>query len=155
MGKLGAEGVLAELAARGTAGGSAGVRLLTHCNTGSLATAAYGTALGVVRGVAEAGRLEHAFCTETRPYNQGAAFPPPPLSEYHAYIHHACPLFQPLDSSCCEVLRRYFAAGAPRIHIGVSEAIKLYSVKSCCLAAEGAVPGDLKQCSAALLQGRG
>ena len=47
------------------------LRLLTHCNTGSLATAAYGTALGVVRALAEAGRLEHAFCTETRPYNQG------------------------------------------------------------------------------------
>ena len=47
------------------------VRVLTHCNTGSLATARYGTALGVIRALHERGRLEHAYCTETRPYNQG------------------------------------------------------------------------------------
>ena len=70
LGRLGAEAILAELEARGR--GGAGVRVLTHCNTGSLATAGYGTALGVVRALAEAGRLERAYCTETRPYNQGA-----------------------------------------------------------------------------------
>lgn len=47
-------------------------QVLTHCNTGSLATAGYGTALGVIRALHEKGLLEHAFCTETRPYNQGA-----------------------------------------------------------------------------------
>lgn len=46
--------------------------VLTHCNTGSLATASYGTALGVVRSLNELNRLEHVYCTETRPYNQGA-----------------------------------------------------------------------------------
>ncbi|XP_078541646.1 methylthioribose-1-phosphate isomerase [Lissotriton helveticus] len=46
--------------------------ILTHCNTGSLATAGYGTALGVVRSLHAAGRLAHVYCTETRPYNQGA-----------------------------------------------------------------------------------
>lgn len=49
-----------------------GVKILTHCNTGSLATAGYGTALGVVRTLFEMNRLEHIYCTETRPYNQGA-----------------------------------------------------------------------------------
>ena len=48
------------------------VTVLTHCNTGALATAGYGTALGVVRALHEAGRLEHVYCTETRPYNQGS-----------------------------------------------------------------------------------
>ncbi|CAD5112217.1 DgyrCDS1450 [Dimorphilus gyrociliatus] len=48
------------------------VSVLTHCNTGSLATAGYGTALGVIRKLGEEGRLEHCYCTETRPYNQGA-----------------------------------------------------------------------------------
>ena len=48
------------------------VTILTHCNTGSLATGGYGTALGVVRTLHETGRLEHVYCTETRPYNQGA-----------------------------------------------------------------------------------
>ncbi|XP_039200612.1 methylthioribose-1-phosphate isomerase isoform X3 [Crotalus tigris] len=48
------------------------VRVLTHCNTGSLATAGYGTALGIIRSLHGMGRLEHVYCTETRPYNQGA-----------------------------------------------------------------------------------
>ena len=47
-------------------------KVLTHCNTGSLATAGYGTALGVIRSLYAAGALEHAYCTETRPYNQGS-----------------------------------------------------------------------------------
>ena len=47
------------------------VNVLTHCNTGSLATAGYGTALGVIRALHEGGNLAHAYCTETRPYNQG------------------------------------------------------------------------------------
>ncbi|XP_068976814.1 methylthioribose-1-phosphate isomerase isoform X1 [Bombus flavifrons] len=48
------------------------VRILTHCNTGSLATAGYGTALGVIRSLHKRNSLEHAYCSETRPYNQGA-----------------------------------------------------------------------------------
>lgn len=48
------------------------VSILTHCNTGSLATAGYGTALGVIRWLNENLLLHHAYCTETRPYNQGA-----------------------------------------------------------------------------------
>lgn len=47
-------------------------RILTHCNTGSLATAGYGTALGVIRSLHKADRLDHVYCTETRPYNQGS-----------------------------------------------------------------------------------
>ena len=48
------------------------LKVLTHCNTGSLATAGYGTALGVIRKLYEQERIEHVFCTETRPYNQGS-----------------------------------------------------------------------------------
>jgi eIF-2B alpha/beta/delta-like uncharacterized protein len=48
------------------------LHVLTHCNTGSLATAGYGTALGVVRALATDGRLGSVYATETRPYNQGA-----------------------------------------------------------------------------------
>ncbi|CAG2103864.1 unnamed protein product, partial [Medioppia subpectinata] len=46
--------------------------ILTHCNTGSLATAGYGTALGVIRSLHSTKSLSHAYCTETRPYNQGS-----------------------------------------------------------------------------------
>ncbi|KAI9099837.1 S-methyl-5-thioribose-1-phosphate isomerase [Phlyctochytrium arcticum] len=48
------------------------VQILTHCNTGSLATAGWGTALGIIRDLNAKGTLAHAYCTETRPYNQGS-----------------------------------------------------------------------------------
>ncbi len=47
-------------------------RILTHCNAGALATAGYGTALGVVRGAVEAGKRVAVFADETRPFLQGA-----------------------------------------------------------------------------------
>ncbi len=47
-------------------------RILTHCNTGGLATGAYGTALGVIRAVHAQGRLAMVYADETRPYLQGA-----------------------------------------------------------------------------------
>jgi methylthioribose-1-phosphate isomerase len=49
-----------------------GARVLTHCNAGALATAGYGTALGVVRAAVEAGRRVSVLAGETRPYLQGA-----------------------------------------------------------------------------------
>ncbi|MCI0439334.1 MAG: S-methyl-5-thioribose-1-phosphate isomerase [Chloroflexi bacterium] len=60
MGRFGAD-----LIARGTA-------VLTHCNTGALATGGYGTALGVIRAAWADGRLSRVFATETRPFLQGA-----------------------------------------------------------------------------------
>ena len=48
------------------------LRLLTHCNAGALATAGYGTALGVVRSAWSAGRLARLYAGETRPRLQGA-----------------------------------------------------------------------------------
>jgi methylthioribose-1-phosphate isomerase len=47
-------------------------RLLTHCNAGALATAGYGTALGVVRSAARDGKIVQVYADETRPYLQGA-----------------------------------------------------------------------------------
>ncbi len=46
--------------------------ILTHCNTGSLATVEYGTALGVIRAAHEAGKRPQVFVDETRPFLQGA-----------------------------------------------------------------------------------
>jgi methylthioribose-1-phosphate isomerase len=45
--------------------------VLTHCNAGALATAGYGTALGVIRGAIEAGKNISVFADETRPFLQG------------------------------------------------------------------------------------
>jgi methylthioribose-1-phosphate isomerase len=47
-------------------------RILTHCNAGALATAGYGTALGVVRAAFEAGNPISVYADETRPFLQGA-----------------------------------------------------------------------------------
>jgi methylthioribose-1-phosphate isomerase len=60
MGDLGAELV------------PSGARLLTHCNAGALATAGYGTALGVIRSAARQGKVSRVYADETRPYLQGA-----------------------------------------------------------------------------------
>jgi methylthioribose-1-phosphate isomerase len=46
--------------------------ILTHCNAGALATAGYGTALGVIRGAVEAGKRVAVLADETRPFLQGA-----------------------------------------------------------------------------------
>jgi len=46
--------------------------ILTHCNTGSLATVDYGTALGIIRAAVEEGKKIHVYVTETRPKLQGA-----------------------------------------------------------------------------------
>ncbi|MBA4424123.1 MAG: S-methyl-5-thioribose-1-phosphate isomerase, partial [Syntrophus sp. (in: bacteria)] len=50
----------------------AGARVLTHCNAGALATAGYGTALGVIRAACEKGNKVHVYVNETRPVLQGA-----------------------------------------------------------------------------------
>ena len=60
MGAFGAEVVPAD------------ARILTHCNAGALATAGYGTALGVIRGAVEQGKTVVVFADETRPFLQGA-----------------------------------------------------------------------------------
>ena len=49
-----------------------GAGVLTHCNTGSLATAGFGTALGVIRAGVAGGRIARVFAGETRPWLQGA-----------------------------------------------------------------------------------
>ena len=67
---------VASCRAIGAHGADARVRaeanILTHCNAGALATAGYGTALGVIRGAVEAGRKVRVLADETRPFLQGA-----------------------------------------------------------------------------------
>lgn len=65
IGKFGAEAILEDT-------GKEKINLVTICNTGSLATAGYGTALGVARSLQEIEKLESISALETRPYNQGS-----------------------------------------------------------------------------------
>ena len=66
------EAVNRKMAANGAALFGEGTKFLTHCNTGSLATVFYGTALGVIFTAAEQGKVEHVWVDETRPVNQGS-----------------------------------------------------------------------------------
>lgn len=60
------------MAAHGAALIGPGSRVLTHCNTGALATGGHGTALGVIRTAHAQGRIAEVFVDETRPWLQGA-----------------------------------------------------------------------------------
>ncbi|MCJ1399689.1 S-methyl-5-thioribose-1-phosphate isomerase [Xylographa trunciseda] len=75
------------------------VSVLTHCNTGSLATAGYGTALGIIRSLHSSQRLRCAYYTETRPYNQGSR-----LTGYEL-IHDNIPSTLITDSMAAALLR--------------------------------------------------
>ncbi|KAF2832093.1 Methylthioribose-1-phosphate isomerase [Ophiobolus disseminans] len=95
IGKHGAEWILKN----SEAGKKGPVSMLTHCNTGSLATAGYGTALGVIRSLHAKGNLKHAFCSETRPYNQGSR-----LTAFEL-VHDQIPATLVTDSMAAALLR--------------------------------------------------
>ena len=76
------------------------MKLLTHCNTGSLASWGYGTALGIIRSLHRMKRLEHVYFTETRPYNQGAR-----LTSYEL-LHEAIPCTMIADSMAALLMQR-------------------------------------------------
>lgn len=78
--------------------------VLTHCNTGSLATSGHGTALGIVRTLHAQKRLRHAFCTETRPYNQGSR-----LTAFEL-VHEGIPATLITDSMAAALFRTRAAA---------------------------------------------
>ncbi|KAG9196271.1 Methylthioribose-1-phosphate isomerase [Alternaria panax] len=95
IGKHGAEWIV-----KNTEAGKKGpVSMMTHCNTGSLATAGYGTALGVIRSLYADGSLKHAFCSETRPYNQGSR-----LTAFEL-VHDQIPATLITDSMAAALLR--------------------------------------------------
>ncbi|GAB7359488.1 hypothetical protein MBLNU230_g6133t1 [Neophaeotheca triangularis] len=92
IGKYGAEWIANQ------AGGKP-ASVVTHCNTGSLATAGYGTALGVIRSLHANKSLKHAYCTETRPYNQGSR-----LTAFEL-VHDQIPATLITDSMASALLR--------------------------------------------------
>jgi len=82
------------------ADGSEKLQILTHCNTGSLATAGYGTALGVIRSLRSADMLTRAYCSETRPYNQGSR-----LTAFEL-VHDEIPATLITDSMACALMAK-------------------------------------------------
>ncbi|OVA08329.1 Initiation factor 2B-related [Macleaya cordata] len=105
--------------------------ILTHCNTGSLATAGYGTALGVIRALHTEGVLERAFCTETRPYNQGSR-----LTAFEL-VHDKIPATLIADSAAAALMKaervNAVIVGADRVAANGDTANKIgtYSLALC------------------------
>ncbi|KAL8189088.1 hypothetical protein R6Q57_029349 [Mikania cordata] len=102
--------------------------VLTHCNTGSLATAGYGTALGVIRALHADGVLESAYCTETRPFNQGSR-----LTAFEL-VHEKIPATLITDSAAAALMKtgrvHAVVVGADRVAANGDTANKIgtYSV---------------------------
>lgn len=90
-----------------------GVRVMTHCNAGALATAGHGTALGVIRDAWAAGRIIEVLATETRPWLQGARLTAWELSR------SGIPVRLITDGSAAHVMRtlgvRWVIVGADRV----------------------------------------
>jgi len=90
-----------------------GSDVLTHCNTGALATGGYGTALGVVRAGVAAGRIARVYADETRPWLQGAR-----LTAWEL-VQDGIPVTLIADSACAHLLKqgavRWVIVGADRI----------------------------------------
>ncbi|MBI5612785.1 MAG: S-methyl-5-thioribose-1-phosphate isomerase [Gammaproteobacteria bacterium] len=90
-----------------------GSDVLTHCNTGALATGGYGTALGVVRAGVAAGRIARVYADETRPWLQGAR-----LTAWEL-LQEGIPVTLIADGACAHLLKqgavRWVIVGADRI----------------------------------------
>nr|CAD1836909.1 unnamed protein product [Ananas comosus var. bracteatus] len=116
---------------QGQSGDSRLLSVLTHCNTGSLATAGYGTALGVIRALHAEGVLERAYCTETRPFNQGSR-----LTAFEL-VHEKIPATLIADSAVAALMKsRHIDAvivGADRVAANGDTANKIgtYNVALC------------------------
>ena len=112
--------------------------VLTHCNTGALATAGYGTALGVIRAAWEAGKRFHVFHTETRPFLQGAR-----LTAWEL-VHLGIPSTLIVDSSAGVLLSQgevsCVVVGADRIAANGDVANKVGTYTLAVLSRENGVP---------------
>ncbi len=112
--------------------------VLTHCNAGALATAGYGTALGVIRGAVEAGKPIRVLACETRPFLQGARLTAWELSR------DAIPVELMTDSMAGHFLSRgeieAVVVGADRIASNGDVANKIGTYSLAVLARENGVP---------------
>ena len=115
-----------------------GGAVLTHCNTGALATAGYGTALGVIRASWEAGKRFQVFHTETRPFLQGARLTAWELAQLRI------PATLIVDSSAGLLMRRAevdcVIVGADRIAANGDVANKIGTYSLAVVARENDIP---------------
>jgi len=115
-----------------------GATVLTHCNTGALATAGFGTALGVIRSAVEQGKRLRVLVDETRPREQGAR-----LTAWEL-LHDGIPATLIVDSAAGYFLRRGEVAlvlvGADCVAANGDVANKIGTYQVAVLARENGVP---------------
>jgi methylthioribose-1-phosphate isomerase len=115
-----------------------GDTVMTHCNAGALATAGYGTALGVVRGAVDAGKRISVIANETRPFLQGARLTAYELQADGIPVRVAC------DNACALLMQRGLVdavvVGADRIVANGDTANKIGTFGVALLAGHFGVP---------------
>jgi methylthioribose-1-phosphate isomerase len=115
-----------------------GYNVLTHCNTGSLATVDYGTALGVVRMAHEQGKRIHVWVDETRPRLQGARLTAWELMRYDI------PMTLIADNAAGHLIRTgqvdLVLVGADRVAANGDVANKIGTYRLAVLAQENGIP---------------
>ena len=114
-----------------------GARVLTHCNTGALATGGHGTALGVIRTAHAQGRLTAVYATETRPWLQGARLTAWELQQ------EGIPAHLLVDGAAASLMARglidWVIVGADRIAANGDTANKIGTYSLACAAAQNDV----------------
>ncbi len=130
IGRRGADWIAARVAGR--------VRVLTHCNTGALATTEWGTALGIVRELHARGALEVVYADETRPLLQGAR-----LTAWEL-VQDGIPHFVQADGAAASTILRGLVdvaiIGADRIAANGDTANKIGSVGIALACREAGIP---------------
>ena len=115
-----------------------GDTVLTHCNTGALATAGFGTALGVIRAAVEQGKQLHVVADETRPQEQGAR-----LTAWEL-MRDGIPVTLIVDGAAGYFMRRgevnLVLVGADRVAANGDVANKIGTYSVAVLARENGVP---------------
>ena len=115
-----------------------GARIMTHCNAGALATAGYGTALGVIRAAWERDTSISVIANETRPFLQGARLTAYELAREGIPVRVAC------DNACGLLMRRGLVdcvvVGADRIAANGDTANKIGTYGVAILAREHGIP---------------
>jgi methylthioribose-1-phosphate isomerase len=131
LSRLGADWILANVTHRP-------VRVLTHCNTGFLATTAWGTALGIVRELHDRGEVEVVYADETRPLLQGSRLTAWELDR------EGIPYFVQADGAAASTIMRGLVdvaiIGADRIARNGDTANKIGSVGVALACADAKIP---------------
>jgi methylthioribose-1-phosphate isomerase len=138
IGRNGADWILARIGRGAPERGAAPVRVLTHCNTGILATAEWGTGLGVIRELHGRGALAQVYVDETRPLLQGSRLTAWELTRLG--IPHVVQVDSAAPSTILRGMVDVAVIGADRITAAGDVANKIGSLGVALACAEAGIP---------------